>query len=348
VDGDPRVTAFINDGMSYYDPSNQLPVEEYEYSNEREMFYVGFDIYVEYVARVMAHEFCHLITEKGDAEESGWVEEGLAMHAESVAGFELWLTGSFETYPSISIVSWAGGDTRAGYGASGLFFEYLSQNYGGSDTIRDLVSNPLHGIEGISSTLAARGYSVDFQSVFDNWTIANYLNNESVAGKTYSYENVPYFRLATPAIPVIEDYPYSSSQPENLTRWATHYYVLSDQWKTQGDLEVKVRELSGEGLHVSMILIGSEISVQPLSLSRGGTSSFVLSNSSEEVTDVVLVVSCQPSTGSTRTQYSLSASIDSGDEADSSIETYFLVSVLSLLLVAAVLVILHVHRMRSA
>lgn len=347
VDGDPRVTVFINDGRSYFSSLNELTADEYEYSNEREMFYVGFEIDPRYVARVMAHEFCHLISWNGDPSEVNWVEEGLAMYAESVAGFGLRLTGSFETYPSVSLTEWIE-DLRAGYGASGLFFKYLSQNYGGSETILNVVSNPLEGIDGISSTLAARGYSSDFQSVFDNWTIANYLNNESVAGTTYWYQNVPYFRLATPTIPTIEDYPYSSPQPENLTRWATHYYILSGQWKTHGNLEVKIRELDGEGLHISVILIGSEITVEHLSFSSQGTARFVLPNSSVDVIDVVLVISSQPSTESYRTQYSLSASIQSADEADSSIEMYFLVSVLSLLLVAAVLALLHVRRMRTA
>jgi hypothetical protein len=346
VDGDSRITVFINLGHSYFSSKNELTVDEFEYSNEREMFYVSYESDPRYVARVMAHEFFHLIGWNGDPVEMNWVKEGLAMYAESVAGFGLRLTGSFERYPSVSLTDWIE-DVRAGYGASGLFFEYLSQNYGGPDTIRDIVSNPLDGIEGISSTLAARGYSEDFQSVFDNWTIANYLNNESVAGGTYWYENVPYFRLETPTIPAIEDYPYSSPQPENLTRWATHYYILSGQWKTRGNLEIQIRELDGEGLHVSVILIGSEITVEHHPFTNEGTSRFVISNSILDVTDVVLVVSSQPSTESFRSQFSFSASILSVDEEDPLIEMFFLLSVLSLLLVATTLALLHMRRMRT-
>jgi hypothetical protein len=52
------------------------------------------------------------------------------------------------------------------------------------------VKEPANGIEGIENTLAALGYKDSFDEIYDNWTVANYLDDTRRAGGKFGYETL--------------------------------------------------------------------------------------------------------------------------------------------------------------
>ena len=140
---------------------------------------------------VFAHEFEHLIHFDQDPDEESWVDEGLADLAGFLCGYGH--PGSHLAYymvyhPFTSLTFWGSG--LEDYGASYLFELYLYEKYGGTPFVSALVQEQADGIQGIENTLAAFGYSDTFDEIFDNWTIANYLDDTTKAGGKYGYENL--------------------------------------------------------------------------------------------------------------------------------------------------------------
>ncbi|MBI3976768.1 MAG: immune inhibitor A [Chloroflexi bacterium] len=185
VDGDPRLTilnARIPGVAGYYSVADEYPRAINPYSNEREMIYVnagalrpgtpGFDA-------VLAHEFQHAVNWNMRRGEEAWVAEGMAEVGAKLAGFSPSFVQAFQARPDTQLNAWPD-DLKLSsphYGASTLFFDYLAQHYGGYDALRELNSDPLDGIDGVNAYLRKKGYTATFQDVFDDWVVANYLND---------------------------------------------------------------------------------------------------------------------------------------------------------------------------
>ncbi len=138
-----------------------------------------------------AHEFQHLVHFDQDPDEPSWVDEGCADLAIYLCGYGHW--ASHLAYYVVfhwltSLTFWGGG--LEDYGASYLFILYLFEHYGGIDFIKDLVQEQANGIEGVQNTLYAHGYCISFDSLFDRWTIANYLDETEKWGGKYGYESL--------------------------------------------------------------------------------------------------------------------------------------------------------------
>jgi hypothetical protein len=68
-----------------------------------------------------------------------------------------------------------------------LFMLFMYEHYGHWDYISTLISNQLNGIAGVSSTLSQLGYSETFDDAFEQWAIANYVDDTLYAGGKYAY-----------------------------------------------------------------------------------------------------------------------------------------------------------------
>jgi hypothetical protein len=137
---------------------------------------------------VFAHEFQHLVHFDQDPDEPSWVDEGCADLAAYLCGYPHW--GSHLAYYIVyhwatSLTFWGGG--LEDYGASYMFALYLYEHYGGADFFRALVQDQANGIEGIENTLKKFWVFTPFERIFDYWTIANYLDDTSIAGGKYGY-----------------------------------------------------------------------------------------------------------------------------------------------------------------
>lgn len=210
IDGNQKIVILLLDikdahnYISYYPPSvlgyfNPMDQMYYKYSNRLDMIYI--DTYTLITKKTWAatliHEFQHLIHYNYDVDEDAFINEGLSGYAEFLGGYknyEGWDTfghiTSFVDSPDNPLVDWD--NEIRDYGATTLFILYLSEHYGGNDTIKKLVAEKSNGITSINKVLKSEGYSETFNDVFSNWIIANYLDDPSLninSGK-YGYTTV--------------------------------------------------------------------------------------------------------------------------------------------------------------
>jgi hypothetical protein len=135
-----------------------------------------------------AHEFQHLIHRDLDPGELSWVNEGCSTLAEIICGYpfsaghiDYYLQGFWYT----SLVDWQG--MLENYGASFLFTYYMYQHYG-AQFIWNLVHDPLHGIAGYNDVLRTM-HLRSFDEIFQDWTIALYLDDPTIGDGRYGYYN---------------------------------------------------------------------------------------------------------------------------------------------------------------
>jgi hypothetical protein len=135
-----------------------------------------------------AHEFQHLVHYDVDSNELSWVNEGCSTLAEWICGYGF-SPGHISEYLiywwDTSLVIWQG--TLANYGVVFLWAFYMYEHYGGVPLIWDLVHEQANGIQGWSNTLAKHGISKTFDQIFQEWTIANYIDDTSLSDGKYGY-----------------------------------------------------------------------------------------------------------------------------------------------------------------
>jgi immune inhibitor A len=164
---------------------NMIHIDTYDWADrigpdsERPYLYEG----------VFAHEYQHLLHFDSDPDEESWVDEGMADLAAFLCGFMednghvLYYLAYF---PYTSLTFWGGG--LENYGADYLFQLYLYEQYGGAMFTKYLFHDQANGIPGVQNALNKYGKKVKFDTVFDNWTLANYFDY-NVPSK-YGYRNI--------------------------------------------------------------------------------------------------------------------------------------------------------------
>jgi hypothetical protein len=137
-----------------------------------------------------AHEFQHLIHHDIDPNEYSWVNEGCSTLAEYINGYGMgsnlayYITDFWET----SLTQWEG--MLANYGAVQLWAVYMYEHYGGQPFIWALVHEQANGIQGVNNVLKARKIHKTFDDIFQDWEIANYLDDTSFANGIYGYYGI--------------------------------------------------------------------------------------------------------------------------------------------------------------
>lgn len=135
----------------------------------------------------IAHEFQHLIHRDNDPDEMSWVNEGCSTLAEYICGYGVttnlfWYMAYFW---DTSLVIWEG--NLENYGVVFLWTLYMYEHYGGQPLIWDIVHEQGNGIEGYNNVLQAHRIKKDFDEIFEDWAIANYLDDTSFAKGIYGY-----------------------------------------------------------------------------------------------------------------------------------------------------------------
>ncbi|MFX1567481.1 MAG: hypothetical protein ACFFCV_03840 [Promethearchaeota archaeon] len=135
-----------------------------------------------------AHEFQHLIHYDRDFDELSWVDEGCATLAEWLCGYGF-SPGHISEYLlwfwDTPLTLWEG--YLADYGASFLWTFYMYEHYGGAELLTYLVEDQANGIEGWVNALNAMGIKRSFDQIFQDWCIANYLDDPSLDCGRYGY-----------------------------------------------------------------------------------------------------------------------------------------------------------------
>lgn len=247
VDNDPRLHILhatnVGSGVAgYYSSADEYSRLANPYSNEKEMFYINLTWLnnssdYNYYETVLAHEFQHMIHWANDRNEETWINEGLSEYAQEVAGYgsDTVFASSFINLPDTQLNTWKANSasTAEHYGSAYLFINYLTQQFG-AETTKTLVAQPAGGGQGVTAALAARDYPQDFNAVFADWVIANYMDEPDAlnANGRYGYQNLD---LATPPLA----YTFASGSSE--THQATVNNYATDYIRVDGDGDVKLR-----------------------------------------------------------------------------------------------------------
>jgi hypothetical protein len=252
IDGDPRITlllySFGNQSVAgYFYPGDIDPVGTgASDSNEREMVYLNLDrVRFDPVmaGSVAAHEFAHLVHYYRDfmlappqarAVEARWIDEGISVYAELVSGYGAYTwaeLSSFASQPNKNLTYWSGGYLND-YGASFLFTTYLAERMG-QTFIPVLVQEPANGIAGVNAALSTWGAFENFDTIFDDWVIANYVDGRLPGMYPWGYA---LLNVATVATPVADPLPRVGTF-SGLQNFAAQYLELEPQ---SPDAQVRV------------------------------------------------------------------------------------------------------------
>jgi hypothetical protein len=187
---DPTVETYVAGYFSSSEDTlavkNMMHIDSYDWANRtggtsaRPYLYEG----------VFAHEYQHLLHFDMDPDEESWVDEGLA----DMAAHMCYPMGDLShvvyylVYHPFTALTFFGGGLES-YGASYLFQLYLWEKYGGNDFTEALFEDQGNGIEGVQNTLNSKAGGIPFDTVFDNWTVANYVDDK-VMGSLYGYDTL--------------------------------------------------------------------------------------------------------------------------------------------------------------
>jgi immune inhibitor A len=208
VDGDEHLYILYTRDLGGGTAGMYVSLDEYiapvhQYSNGHELFYVDSDYPLdsEFLYSTLAHEFQHMIHWYQDRNEDGWMNEGFADLADYLNGYMTngW-DGQFVLSPDLQLNYWpANDDPEFGlhYGASYLFTMYFLDRFG-EEMTRALIHNPKNGLDSVDDTLAdanrldpLTGKLINADDLFLDWTVANYLQDATVADGRFGYHNYP-------------------------------------------------------------------------------------------------------------------------------------------------------------
>ena len=262
LDNDPKLIVFYSalgsfqgtmfDG--YFSVYNQVTEAEAQqmnppgHSNECEMIYMTchpLNPLDPVRISVLAHELQHLIHWGQDDNENTWVDEGMAELAMVYFGMPDPIT-QFNSNPDNSLVEW--NQDFADYVKVMLFFTYLAEHFDDGTLIQDIVAEPQNSISGISNQLIEHGYTIPFESVFVNWTIANFLDDPEVMNGLYNYEALDLPTFSTFA----NHNSYPASRTGTVDNWAADYVRLYP-----GDNDLQIELEVNQEISLVAIRIGS-------------------------------------------------------------------------------------------
>lgn len=215
VDGDPRIIILIldiKDGYSgsggytagYFSSNNEILASG---SNQAEIYYMdcnptdlttpdGLNTALE----TCAHEFQHMINWNYHQSSPEWtfVNEGLSMLAEIYCGYPPEFPELYAGETNHFLFDWRTNDNTLvlnDYSRAQRYFQYWYDQFGIGIFKSIVLDNANHGVVGaggLSYALSDNGQSLTLTQLFNNWLIANELNNKSVNPSWgYSYPGLP-------------------------------------------------------------------------------------------------------------------------------------------------------------
>jgi immune inhibitor A len=207
VDGDSRLYMLYAHGLgkhtgAYYDSISEFSHLAHPYSNEKEIIALNADagrLNDSYWPPTLAHEFQHMIHWHQNRNAETWLNEGASMLAQSINGFDAGSKMNFLNSPDLQLNAWADisnsiNEAGGHYDAAYLFMKYFLDRFGGKAS-QTLVANRATGITAVDSTLATlalsdpvTGKTLTAADVFADWTVANFLNDSSLAQGQYGYQ----------------------------------------------------------------------------------------------------------------------------------------------------------------
>lgn len=317
LDGDPKLIVYYSalgsfNGTSfdgYFSSYNQVTEAEAGtmnpagHSNECEMIYMTcspLDPTEPVRISVLSHELQHLIHWGADINEETWLDEGMAELAMVHFGMPDPIS-SFNSNPNNSLNFWD--QQWSDYVKVMLFFTYLDEKFTSEGLIADIVSEPANGIQGIRNQLIVHSYSIPFEAIFNNWTIANYLDEPEIYSGLYNYENLN--------LPNFQQSYYHNAYPADVTGtvnpWATKYVKFTHETELNFDYTVN------QPASFALISVGSgmESIVESFAATESGI--FAIPDLADGYTDHIIVLANANDT-SLEFSYELAVATNSDDD----------------------------------
>ena len=201
LDGDPRLFVINSDSLGnvggYFGQADLLPAIVESHSNQGQFFFMSNTgtggINSDYYKEVLAHEFQHMIQKNVDANEEGWMNEGLSMLAQQIAGMrgDNWVA---EYLPKPDQSLWFWSSKSSDYGQTFLYLEYIYEQLGES-FLKTLAADPLNGLASIDKQTQEFGSPRNADALYADAMTAAFFNNANLAGGQFVYQ--------TPTIPTM-------------------------------------------------------------------------------------------------------------------------------------------------
>jgi hypothetical protein len=288
VDTDDRVIILlldIKDGFSgsggyvagYFNSFNEIDTLQpgFETSNFAEILFLdtyplnlltskGLDL----GSSTMAHEFQHLIHFNNNDGQILFINEGCSLVSEVYCGYPIYNQVYFVNDPGHYLFDWSYNDLYSSlgdYSRAARFFTYLRDQFG-MGIFRSIVSSSYTGGEDcINDALTKSGSSLRFLDVFQNWCIANAIDDRTLdPSYGYIYPNLPKPNAKKIYVPNV------TSPTLMIPPYSSHYisFLYGSDLKIKfpsagSDLIVKVIEMGQSGTRILTISPNIEFS-EPL------------------------------------------------------------------------------------
>jgi len=194
LDGDPRLFVVHSDSLGreggYFSQLDQLPAVVESHSNEGQYFFISntgsSGIASDYYKEILAHEYQHMIHANVDADEEGWLNEGLSMLAQQIAGMrgDNWVR-EYLVQPDQSLWYWS--KNSADYGQSYLYLDYLYEQLG-EDFIKALAADSANGSVSLERTLTQFNSSRSADAFYADAISAAFFNDPTQGGGQFAYK----------------------------------------------------------------------------------------------------------------------------------------------------------------
>ena len=205
VDGSAHVVFLLGNvpGVAaYFSNTDAYPKAIYPSSNVHDMIYVNLNALRPGQAdfdSTMTHEFQHMAQFARCPAQESWVDEGASELAMRVAGYEGTLPLAFASRPDVQLNGWSiqPSDLARHYQAAYLFLRYVAERAGGWSALPSLFQTCARG-EGLFSAFVVRQpIAPDLDSLFADWTVANLLQDASVADGRFGYASGSFHAAVT-------------------------------------------------------------------------------------------------------------------------------------------------------
>jgi len=203
LDGDARLFVIYSDSLGqvggYFGQADQLPAAVEAHSNQGQFFFISntwsSGVASDYNKEVLAHEFQHMIHKHMDANEEGWMNEGLSMLAQQVAGMRGYNSVTeYLAKPDQSLWFWS--SDSQDYGQSFLYMAYLYEQMG-ETFITSLVADQTNGLASIDKELSAAGSPRSADDMYADALTATFFNNAALADGQFVYK-IPVIPIVAP------------------------------------------------------------------------------------------------------------------------------------------------------
>ena len=198
------ILAMTEDNWSgYFDPAQQMTDSMVfsrwgMHSSQHEIIYIAADAFEQYAPGIISHEFGHLLHWGRDHSpeppaspvtfwEDAFVDEGFSTFAalyltENISERNVWdYSAFFSSNPDIPLIWFSN------YNQVKLFMLFMFEHYGQWNYLNALINEQLNGIPGIDNSLHSLGYQEHFDDVFQQWSIANLIDDSLYDGGKYEY-----------------------------------------------------------------------------------------------------------------------------------------------------------------